>query len=111
VTEPRPPIQPSDQPDPTVGYEEAPLIDPGTAGALSARWDDIQPLFVDAPRDAVADADALVGDTIDHIRAGLEEARTYLEDQWNRGEEVSTEELRRTLRHYRWFLGRLLETS
>ncbi|WP_183127452.1 hypothetical protein [Streptomyces sp. NBC_00271] len=33
-----------------------------------------------------------------------------LEDQWHRGEEAATEDLRRALRQYRFFFDRLLGT-
>jgi hypothetical protein len=31
-----------------------------------------------------------------------------LEDQWNQGNDVSTEDLRKTLQHYRSFFNRLV---
>lgn len=90
---------------------ETALIDETTAAELRARWDELQIRFVDTPRDAVAEADTLVAETIDHVRTGLEEARSELEERWNRGDEVSTEDLRQALRRYRWFLDRLLGSS
>ncbi len=66
-----------------------------------SRWDDIQAAFVDEPRRSVTDADALVAEVIDEITAVFAAARTDLEDQWSRGDEASTEDLRLAFRRYR----------
>ena len=72
--------------------------------ATRARWDDIQAGFVDEPRRSVTDADALVAEVIDEITAVFAAARTDLEDQWSRGDEASTEDLRLAFRRYRGVL-------
>ncbi|MGH3118554.1 MAG: hypothetical protein ACRDQ2_15865 [Gaiellales bacterium] len=74
-----------------------------------SRWNEIQVGFVDDPRQAVEQADALVSDLVEQLTAGFSEARSRLEDQWTQGEEASTEDLRIALTRYRSFFKRLLE--
>jgi hypothetical protein len=74
-----------------------------------ARWEVIQTGFVDEPRRSVQEADALVGDLMKRLLATFSGERERLENQWDRGDEVSTEELRHVLRRYRTFFNRLLE--
>lgn len=76
---------------------------------LRLRWDEVQSGFVDDPRDCVQKADGLVSDVVDRITTGFSEARSRLEEQWARGEEGSTEDLRLALKRYREFFQRLLE--
>jgi hypothetical protein len=75
---------------------------------LRERWTAIQSRFVDMPRKAVEEADMLVSSTIKQIEAGFLAERESLEKQWNRGEKISTEDLRLSLQHYREFFDRLL---
>jgi hypothetical protein len=75
---------------------------------LRARWDGIQVGFVDEPRKAVADADALVSATIKRLAEVFADERQKLEQQWDRSENVSTEDLRVALQRYRSFFARLL---
>ena len=77
---------------------------------LRPRWADIQASFVDAPRRAVEQADGLVADAIHRLAEAFAQARSDLERDWDRGEEVSTEDLRLALRRYRTFFDRLLQT-
>jgi hypothetical protein len=72
------------------------------------RWTEVQSAFVDDPRDCVQKADALVSDVVDRLTAGFANARSGLEEQWSRGEQVSTEDLRIALQRYRDFFERLL---
>lgn len=76
--------------------------------ALFVRWERIQDRFVDEPRRAVEEADALVGEVVDDLARAFADRRERLEQQWNAGEEVSTEELRRALQRYRSFFRRLV---
>lgn len=78
-----------------------------TAG-YRTRWDGIQTGFVDEPRKAVEEADALVAQVIKRLTEVFANERTTLEHQWGRGEQVSTEDLRQALRKYRSFFERLL---
>jgi hypothetical protein len=77
---------------------------------LRARWDQIQGAFVDEPRGAVERADGLVADAISKLAEGFARTRAQLEEQWKRGDQVSTEDLRQALRHYRSFFTRVLNT-
>jgi hypothetical protein len=72
------------------------------------RWGVIQAKFVDEPRAAVQQADALVTEVIDQITQMFEHEHSTLEGQWNQGSEVSTEDLRQALQHYRSFFNRLV---
>ena len=88
--------------------EKVALFAPNEANDLRARWDSIQVGFVDEPRKAVQEADALVSDTIKRLSEVFGNERHMLEQQWDRNEDVSTEDLRVALRRYRSFFGRLL---
>jgi hypothetical protein len=70
----------------------------------------VQTAFVDDPKDCVQKADALVSDLVEQLTTGFgfAQARSHLEEQWSRGEEASTEDLRMALMHYRKFFERLL---
>ena len=75
---------------------------------LRTRWSEIQGKFVDEPRSAVQQADALVSEVIEKITRMFANEHSSLEGQWNQGNEVSTEELRQALQHYRSFFNRLV---
>jgi hypothetical protein len=75
---------------------------------LRARWDSIQVGFVDEPRKAVEEADALVSATIKRLAEIFADERQKLEQQWDRSENISTEDLRIALQRYRSFFARLL---
>jgi hypothetical protein len=72
------------------------------------RWDAIQTGFVDEPRAAVEQADALVGEMLKKLTDVFTAERARLEEQWSRGDNVSTEDLRIALKRYRSFFERLL---
>jgi hypothetical protein len=57
---------------------------------LRARWDIVQVGFVDEPRKAVADADALVSATVKRLAEIFADERQKLEQQWDRSENIST---------------------
>ncbi|HSA55491.1 MAG TPA: hypothetical protein VLE53_07290 [Gemmatimonadaceae bacterium] len=86
-----------------------PLFPRDVAEQLRARWSQVQTGFVDEPRRAVEEADSLVADTIKRLANSFAAARADLEREWDRGEDVSTEDLRQALQRYRAFFGRLLE--
>ena len=88
--------------------ERAALFAGNEANELRGRWDSIQVGFVDEPRKAVQEADALVSDTIKRLSEVFANERQNLERQWGRNENVSTEDLRVALRRYRSFFSRLL---
>jgi hypothetical protein len=76
--------------------------------SILARWKDIQAEFVDEPRTAVQDADALVADLMQRLAQMFATERDQLESRWADGNDVSTEDLRHSLRRYRSFFERLL---
>jgi hypothetical protein len=86
----------------------APLFSPEESKGLHARWDAIQVSFVDEPRQAVQQADGLVANAMKRLAEIFAEERSQLDQQWDRGSDVSTEDLRIALRRYRSFFGRLL---
>jgi hypothetical protein len=88
--------------------ERVALFIANEANELRARWDGIQVGFVDEPRNAVQEADALVSATIKRLAEIFAEERQKLEQQWDRSENVSTEDLRLALQRYRSFFARLL---
>jgi hypothetical protein len=75
---------------------------------LRARWAGVQAAFVDDPKDCVHQADLLVSDVFELLTTGFAGVRSRLEEQWSRGEEASTEDLRLILMRYREFFERLL---
>ena len=78
------------------------------SGQFRTRWTDIQGAFVDSPRSAVERADALVAETMKRMAEMFAEERRKLEAQWDRGDDVTTEDLRVALQRYRAFFDRLL---
>jgi hypothetical protein len=72
------------------------------------RWNEIQGKFVDDPRTAVQQADELVTDVIGQITRMFADNHGTLESQWKQGNDVSTEDLRKALQHYRAFFNRLV---
>jgi hypothetical protein len=85
-----------------------PLLPEVEAAKLRSSWDSIQAGFVDEPRRAVEDADHLVARAMQRLAEMFAEERSGLESQWDRGDDVSTEDLRIALQRYRAFFGRLL---
>lgn len=85
-----------------------PLFAGQEAETFRHQWSDIQTGFVDEPRQAVERADALVASAIKRLAEVFAQERGQLEQQWSRGGDVSTEDLRVALRRYRSFFDRLL---
>jgi len=56
----------------------------------------------------VQEADSLVATAMKRLAEQFALERSTLEGQWDRGGDVSTEDLRIALRRYRSFFGRLL---
>jgi hypothetical protein len=75
---------------------------------IFGQWKDIQAEFVDEPRKAVQDADALVAELTQRLAQRSASEREQLESQWAGGDDVSTEDLRQSLRRYRSFVERLI---
>jgi hypothetical protein len=77
-------------------------------GDLRRRWQDVQSGFVDDPRTAVRTADELVASIMTRLAQIFADERGKLEHDWDKGESVSTEDLRLALQRYRSFFDRLL---
>jgi hypothetical protein len=88
--------------------EMTPLFPDDQLKEMQARWDDIQTGFVDEPRAAVERADGLVAHAMQQLAEAFSRERANLEHQWDRGDNVSTEDLRVAFQRYRSFFRRLL---
>ena len=88
--------------------DATPLFPDQELGNLRQQWDKIQAGFVDQPRNAVEQADGLVASTMKRLAEVFAQERSKLEGQWDRGDNVSTEDLRLALQRYRSFFHRLL---
>lgn len=88
--------------------DRGPLFSSEEAANLRSKWDAIQVGFVDEPRRSVQEADSLVAATMKRLAEQFAAERSKLEGHWDRGADVSTEDLRIALRRYRAFFGRLL---
>ena len=93
---------------PPAAAEAAPLFPEDQLKELQARWNDIQTGFVDEPRSAVQHADSLVASTMQQLAEAFARERSQLEQQWSRGDSVSTEDLRVSFQRYRSFFRRIL---
>jgi hypothetical protein len=91
---------------PDAGHRER-LVPEDRAASYGARWDAVKGSFVDEPREAVAQADALVGELLDELETLFHEQRRSIEQGLD-ADETSTEDLRLALRRYRSFFERLL---
>ena len=100
--------QPESRSDTAESTEHEPLLPSDESTRFTTRWQEIQVSFVDRPREAVAEADALVADLMQRLAASFSNERENLEGQWARGDDVSTEDLRVALTRYRSFFERLL---
>lgn len=85
-----------------------PMFAGAEAAGYRTQWDAIQTGFVDEPRKAVQEADALVQIVMRRLSDVFGQERASLEKQWGNGDQMSTEELRVSLRRYRSFFERLL---
>jgi hypothetical protein len=91
-----------------IAEEATPLFPGNELRELQGRWDQIQTEFVDQPRNAVHDADSLVSSAMQRLADVFAAERAKLERQWNKGDIVSTEDLRIALQRYRSFFRRVL---
>jgi hypothetical protein len=83
------------------------LVPEDHAASYGSRWDSVKGTFVDEPREAVVQADALVGEVLDELETLFREQRRSIEHGLDT-DETSTEDLRLALRRYRSFFDRLL---
>jgi hypothetical protein len=88
----------------TPGSVPAPALDRlfADGDSFAERFRDIQLRFVDSPKEATADAAALVGEAVDKVTAALNSQKEALG-----GDSDDTEQLRVQLRGYRDLLNRL----
>ena len=100
---------------PTGGHEgdtadegAQPLLPREESDGFLGRWEEIQISFVDQPRRSVEQADELVADLMKRLAETFAERRSLLEERWDRGDKVGTEDLRVALHGYRSFFQRLL---
>jgi hypothetical protein len=93
---------------PGTGTGPAALFADEDATRFRSRWTDVQTGFVDEPRRAVEHADSLVAEVMKRLADVFAKERAALEHQWDRGDNVTTEDLRVTLQRYRLFFDRLL---
>jgi hypothetical protein len=105
---PDPPPSPAPDGPRTVEEPVAQLFAAEDAAAYRTRWSGIQTGFVDEPRKAVEEADTLVAEVMKRLAEGFATERQGLEKQWERADQVSTEDLRLAMRRYRSFFERLL---
>jgi hypothetical protein len=97
-----------DAPVSTTTGSLAALLNREESEHLRTRWNEIQGKFVDEPRSAVQQADALVSEVIGQITEMFATEHRSLESQWDKGNDASTEDLRKALQRYRSFFNRLV---
>jgi hypothetical protein len=88
--------------------EGLPFWGDGQAEDFRSRWTDIQTGFVDDPRRSVEQADELLETTIRSLTDNFGNRRSALRGEWERSKDLSTEDLRVTMKRYRSFLEGLL---
>jgi hypothetical protein len=92
----------------TPADEDIELLPAADRDDFGRQWEEIQTGFVDEPRQTVERADALVATVMKRLADGFASERDRLEQHWDRGEDISTEDLRIALQRYRSFFKRLL---
>jgi hypothetical protein len=108
ATAPSPPIPAAANRGEIQQPDAIPLLPADEATSFRARWSEVQTGFVDEPRHAVEQADGLVAEMMQRLAQVFAGERGKLEQQWSKGDDVSTEDLRVALRRYRSFFDRLL---
>ena len=92
----------------SAGNPAFPTAAASAAASLSARWHEIQAMFVDDPRSSAESAASLVDDSVQALVASVKEQQNSLLAAWD-GENAGTEELRAAVQHYRAFGNRLAD--
>ena len=88
--------------------DEVPSLFPAEeASGFLDRWGEVQSRFVDDPKRAVHDGDALVAEVMQTLAASFARHKADLEGQWNTGD-AATDDLRQAFQRYRAFFQRLL---
>lgn len=99
---------PQMQGNPSSEQGEEPLFEQNELNDFRSRWSQVQTGFVDEPHRAVEQADELVAAVMKRLAEIFADERSRLEQEWSKGDNVSTEDLRVALRRYRSFFDRLL---
>lgn len=81
---------------------------PETAQGFRTRWREVQLRFVDDPRGAATEAEALLAGVLDALAEALA-ARKAEVDAWGTIDNLDTEEMRMAIRRYRDLLDQLLD--
>jgi len=102
------PSQEAPNPATSGDSKTTPLFSGNDLEGLRTDWNRVQAGFVDEPRKAVEQADGLVASTMKRLAEGFARERANLEQQWDHGDNVSTEDLRIALQRYRSFFHRLM---
>ncbi|WP_369264310.1 hypothetical protein [Streptomyces sp. R35] len=106
---PREPGTSADSPDRKLGPD---LIPQGDRDKLTLRLQQALSTFVDSPRQAVEEADAVFGEVATQFTHTLAERRRVLRTGWHDPDtHVQTEELRLALKQYREITERLLRMA
>jgi hypothetical protein len=96
------------QPAATGDAGTAQLLEGDELHGVIERWREIQAQFVDEPRAAVREADALVADLMQRLARMFAGEREQLESRLASGDSASTEDLRQGMQRYRHIFERLL---
>jgi len=91
-----------------IPFERSTAVPPRQMDDLHGRWTTIQSSFVDGPREAVEEADNLMGLVIKQIEEGLMAERANLKKSWESAKDGSTEDYRICLQKYREYFDRLV---
>ncbi len=75
---------------------------------VRTRWTAIQSQFVDEPCSAVEQGEALVAETAERVKQMISAMQLSIGQQWLNHDDISTEELRKTLLDYRALLNHML---
>ncbi|MFC7308641.1 hypothetical protein ACFQVC_31040 [Streptomyces monticola] len=107
--DPQEPMSMSEPRQPTSVPEPGTALPPGERDKLQLRLQHAVNGFVDAPRPAVEEADALLGELIAKVGQILGERHAMLRESWQGSAgDAETEDLRTALREYRSLAERLL---
>lgn len=98
-------VRPDARPD---ASERPSLLPHRSLSGYQSRWERVQIGFVDEPRTAVRDAEALVSEMVKELTDVFTRERESLERAWSSGSDASTEDMRVALQRYRSFFARLL---
>ena len=88
--------------------ERTAMFEENETADFRSRWQQIQTDFIDDPRRCVQRADELVSETTKRLAQIFSDERQRLEQSWDQGDNVSTEDLRLAFQRYRSFFDRLL---